>query len=41
MGFMPGKRTVDAFLIIRDMMEKYEAGARILFMVFVGLWSYP
>ena len=37
MGFMPGKGTVDAIFIIRQMMEKYEAAGRKLFMVFVDL----
>jgi len=33
MGFMPGKDTIDAIFIIRQMMEKYEAAVRKLFMV--------
>jgi len=37
MGFMPGKGTNDAIFIIRQMMEKYEAAGRNLFMVFVDL----
>ena len=37
MGFMPGKGTVDAIFIIRQMMEKYEAAIRKLFVVFVDL----
>jgi len=37
MGFMPGKGTIDAIFIIRQMMEKYEAAGRNLFMVFVDL----
>jgi len=30
MGFMPGKGTIDAIFIIRQMMEKYEAAGRNL-----------
>jgi len=37
MGFMPGKGTIDAIFIIRQMMEKYEAAGRNLFMVLVDL----
>jgi len=37
MGFMPGKGTIEAIFIIRQMMEKYEAAGRNLFIVFVDL----
>ena len=37
MRFMPGKGTIDAIFIIRQMMEKYEAAGKNLFMVFVDL----
>lgn len=37
MGFMPGKGTIDAIFSVRQMMEKYEAAGRKLYMVFVDL----
>ena len=32
MGFMPGRSTIDATFIIRQMMEKYEGGKKKLCM---------
>ena len=37
MVFIPGKGTVEAIFVIRQMMEKYEEAERKLFMVFVDL----
>ena len=33
MGFIPGKGTIETIVIIRQMIEKYEAAGRKLFMV--------
>ena len=33
-SFVPGKGTIDAIFIMRQMMEKYEAAGRKLHMVF-------
>jgi len=37
MGFMPGKGTVDAIFIVRQMIEKYEMAGKGLCIVFVDL----
>jgi len=37
MGFMPGKGTIDAIFIVRQMMGKYEMAGKRLCMVFVDL----
>ena len=37
MGFRPGRGTVDAIFIMRQMMEKYEIAGKKLYMVFVDL----
>ena len=37
MDFMPGRGTVDAIFILRQMLEKYEIDGRKLFVEFVDL----
>ena len=37
MGFIPGRGTMDAIFITRQLMEKYEMAGRNLYMVFVDL----
>ena len=37
MGFMPGRGTMDAIFIMRQLLEKYEMAERDLYMVFVDL----
>jgi len=37
MGFMPGKGTIVAIFIIRQMMEKYEMAEKRFYMAFVDL----
>ena len=36
-GFMPGKGTMEAIFIIRQLQEKYLAKERTLYFIFVGL----
>ena len=35
--FMPGRSSIDAVFIVRQLMEKYETAERKLFMFFVDL----
>ena len=35
--FMRGRDTVDAVVIVKQLMEKYESAVRNFFMVFVNL----
>ena len=37
MGFAPGRRTINAIFILRQMLEKYETAGRKLYEVFVDL----
>ena len=37
MGFMPGRGTMDAIFIMRQLLEKFEMAGRDLYMVFVDL----
>ena len=36
-GFMPGKGTIDAIFIVRQVLEKFSAKGRNLYMAFVDL----
>ena len=37
MVFMPGKGTIDAISILRQMLEKFDMAGRTLYMVFFDL----
>ena len=36
-GFMPGRGTTDAIFVLRQLIEKYNEGAKELYMIFVDL----
>ena len=37
LGFLPGRGTTDAIIVVRQLQEKYLAANKRLYMAFVGL----